>query len=174
MHRRTDLWGPDGKHVILHFRSRMSFSLSNSMQPSPPTQTAFLTPASRKKKYLVPNPYIFIPFNAGPRICLGQQFAYNEASFMLVELLQTFSDIEIELDEAAQLVESKPPGWWKEVYEGKAKNEKVMLKTHLTLYAYVSASFFMSTEEVLKGPVQKGLWVRMKEATMEEVITSPV
>ena len=36
----------------------------------------------------------YLPFNGGPRICLGQQFALVEASFVIVRLLQRFDDIQ--------------------------------------------------------------------------------
>ncbi|ESZ90276.1 hypothetical protein SBOR_9345 [Sclerotinia borealis F-4128] len=36
----------------------------------------------------------FLPFNGGPRICLGQQFAPTEASFVIVRMLQEFEKIE--------------------------------------------------------------------------------
>ncbi|KAI5115359.1 hypothetical protein M0805_009652 [Coniferiporia weirii] len=119
MHRRTDLWGPD----------------AHNFDPN-----RFLD--ERLHKYLVPNPFIFLPFNAGPRICLGQQFAYNEASFMLVRLLQTFDAFE--LDSSAQPADSLPPSEWKDS-PGRQSVERIFLKTHLTLYAF------------------KGLWVRMRE-----------
>lgn len=38
--------------------------------------------------------WAFLPFNGGPRICLGQQFALTEASYTIVRLLQTFKNIE--------------------------------------------------------------------------------
>ncbi|KAI5117814.1 hypothetical protein M0805_004944 [Coniferiporia weirii] len=90
MHRRTDLWGPD----------------AHEFDPD-----RFLD--ERLHKYLTPNPFIFLPFNAGPRICLGQQFAYNETSFMLVRLLQSFD--KFELDASAQPADSRAPPEWKNV-----------------------------------------------------------
>lgn len=38
-------------------------------------------------------PWTYIPFNGGPRICLGQQFALTEASYVLVRIVQTFSHV---------------------------------------------------------------------------------
>lgn len=36
----------------------------------------------------------YIPFNGGPRTCIGQQFALMRASYVVVRLLQRFSRIE--------------------------------------------------------------------------------
>ncbi|KAK6004829.1 hypothetical protein QM012_007608 [Aureobasidium pullulans] len=38
--------------------------------------------------------WAYIPFNAGPRICLGQQLALTEASYVTVRLLQEFGSVE--------------------------------------------------------------------------------
>ncbi|KAJ7250360.1 cytochrome P450 monooxygenase pc-3 [Mycena rebaudengoi] len=119
MHRRTDLWGPDA----------LEFDPDRFID-------------ERLHKYLTPNPYIFLPFNAGPRICLGQQFAYQEASFFLVRLLQKFSAFSLAPD--AQPEKSKPPSSWKS--SRLMGPEKITFGTNLTIYA------------------RGGLWVRMQEA----------
>ena len=36
----------------------------------------------------------YLPFNGGPRICIGQQFALTEASYATIRLMQEFREIE--------------------------------------------------------------------------------
>ncbi|KAF9471382.1 cytochrome P450 [Pholiota conissans] len=122
IHRRTDLWGPDA----------LTFDPDRFLDV-------------RLHKYLTPNPYIFCPFNAGPRICLGQQFAYHEATFYLVRLLQRFTAFR--LDAGAN---EAPPDEWK-ACAGLKGTEKVRVMSHLTMY--------------IKG----GLWVTMKERSANDL-----
>jgi len=118
MHRRKDLWGPDAEEF---------------------DPERFLD--ERVHKYLTPNPFIFVPFNAGPRICLGQQFAYNEMSYFLVRLLQVFSSISF-----AEDVQTLAPADWAGA-PGRKGVEKAIIRGHLTMY------------------VHDGFWVRMEEAS---------
>ncbi|KAJ7736572.1 cytochrome P450 [Mycena maculata] len=120
MHRRRDLWGPDAEEF---------------------SPERFLD--ERLKKYLLNNAFQFLPFNAGPRICLGQQFAYNEMSFMLIRLLQSFSSFE--LDEAAFAPEARPPKEWAN-FPGRKGIDKFRPKLHLTMYT------------------SDGMWIKIKEA----------
>ncbi|KAF5341463.1 hypothetical protein D9758_013948 [Tetrapyrgos nigripes] len=123
MHRREDLWGPDA----------LEFDPDRFLD-------------ERLHKYLTPNPFIFLPFNAGPRICLGQQFAYNEASYFMIKLLQKFTDFTLALD----VQPSQPPKEWI-LQPGTTKGrDKVMLKSHLTMF------------------VKDGLWVRMKTSAEQK------
>ncbi|TAQ89228.1 hypothetical protein B7494_g2433 [Chlorociboria aeruginascens] len=41
-----------------------------------------------------PKPWQYIPFNGGPRICIGQQFALTEMGYTIVRLLQVFDKVE--------------------------------------------------------------------------------
>jgi cytochrome P450 len=41
-----------------------------------------------------PKAWTYIPFNGGPRICIGQQFALTEMGYTLVRLLQRYERIE--------------------------------------------------------------------------------
>jgi cytochrome P450 len=38
--------------------------------------------------------YEYLPFSAGPRVCIGKQFALTEAAYTLVRLVQEFKGIE--------------------------------------------------------------------------------
>ncbi|KAJ6481097.1 cytochrome P450 monooxygenase pc-1 [Mycena sanguinolenta] len=119
MHRRKDLWGPDAE----------DFSPDRFLD-------------ERLQTYLLKNNFQFLPFNAGPRICLGQQFAYNEMSFMIVRLLQAFSSFS--LDEEAFPPGALPPPEWANAM-GRKAIERFRPELRLT----------MSTTG--------GLWIKVKE-----------
>lgn len=63
----------------------------------PPVSEDFLDPLvyspERWEKWQ-PKPWQFIPFNGGPRICIGQQFALTEMGYTIVRLLQRFEEVE--------------------------------------------------------------------------------
>lgn len=120
MHRRKDLWGPDAEEF---------------------DPDRFID--ERVSKYLVSNPFIFLPFNAGPRICLGQQFAYNEVSYFLVRMLQRVKALEL-APEALPADLRVPSEWATE--PGRKGMERVRPASHLTLYA------------------RGGIWVKIQEA----------
>ncbi|KAI1786673.1 cytochrome P450 monooxygenase pc-3 [Ganoderma leucocontextum] len=129
---------PTGKPIYIPAKTAISYSIIN-MHRDPvywgPTAQEFDPDRfidERVGKYLVPNPFIFLPFNAGPRICLGQQFAYNEMSFFMIRLLQHFSSIELDL--TAQPADSRPPAEWAEC-EGRKAREQIAPKSHFTLFA---------------------------------------
>ncbi|KAG2055982.1 cytochrome P450 monooxygenase pc-3 [Suillus hirtellus] len=110
MHRRTDLWGPDA----------LEFDPDRWLD-------------ERMRKYQLINPFILLPFNAGPRICLGQKFAYNEMSFMLIRLLQNFSAIALSSEPAM-----RPPAWWAEK-DGRQAIERFKPKFHGSMWVKMEA-----------------------------------
>jgi hypothetical protein len=64
MHRRADLWGKD----------------AHEFHP---------------ERWLHKKPgWDYLPFNGGPRICLGQQFALTEAGYVIVRMLQKYDRLE--------------------------------------------------------------------------------
>ncbi|KAI7089116.1 hypothetical protein KC356_g2710 [Hortaea werneckii] len=72
MHRRPDLWGDDA----LEFRPERWEDPHRSR--------------------LVGGGFAFTPFSAGPRICLGQQYALTEAGYWLVRFVQKYDRIELD------------------------------------------------------------------------------
>lgn len=77
MHRRKDLWGETGQWTSsLNPPLRVSLSPAHEFDPN-----RFLD--ERLKTYLTPNPFIFLPFNAGPRICLGQQVRHIRHALLM-------------------------------------------------------------------------------------------
>jgi cytochrome P450 len=77
MHRRKDLWGPDAEEF-------------------------------KPERFQGRKPgWEFLPFNGGPRICIGQQFALTEASYVVVRLLQRFDALQPAEGQLEGVVRSK-------------------------------------------------------------------
>ncbi|TRM66597.1 cytochrome P450 [Schizophyllum amplum] len=91
----------------------------------------------------VHNPAMFAPFSAGPRVCIGQNYAYNQATFFLVKLLQRFDTFTLAPE--VQPAGSLPPEEWKD-REGRQRYERIWPSNAMTLY--------------IKG----GLWVRISSS----------
>lgn len=66
MHRRTDIYGPDA---------------------------AVFRPERWREADLRPR-WGYLPFNGGPRVCLGQRYALTEAGYLLVRMVQYFRKLE--------------------------------------------------------------------------------
>jgi cytochrome P450 len=75
LHRRKDLWGEDADEFV----------------------------PERWEKKRPGTTWQYVPFNGGPRICIGQQFALTEAGYVLVRMVQRYDvieglDIDVERD----------------------------------------------------------------------------
>uniref|UniRef100_A0A4E9EBJ3 Cytochrome P450 n=1 Tax=Gibberella zeae TaxID=5518 RepID=A0A4E9EBJ3_GIBZA len=69
LHRRKDLWGEEDADD-------------------------FVPERWEKKRGAASAAWHFVPFNGGPRICIGQQLALTEAGYVLVRMLQRYDAVE--------------------------------------------------------------------------------
>ncbi|KAL8813860.1 MAG: hypothetical protein Q9223_006877 [Gallowayella weberi] len=86
--------GPDGKSpILIPAKSTVNWNLytmhrraeyfGNDAEEFKPERWETLRPG-----------WEYLPFNGGPRICIGQQFALTEASYTTIRLMQEFKGIE--------------------------------------------------------------------------------
>ncbi|KAI0791316.1 cytochrome P450 monooxygenase CYP63 [Abortiporus biennis] len=101
---------------------------------------------SRLKRF-TDHPSMYLPFSAGPRICLGQNYARNEAMYFLCRLLQQYDSFTLAPE--FQPKGSAPPAEWKNAKDRRAI-EKIHPLSVMTLF--------------IKG----GLWVKFRRADDSE------
>ncbi|KAF3766296.1 cytochrome P450 [Cryphonectria parasitica EP155] len=71
----------------------------------PPVSDTFADPAlfsPDRWDHWTPKPWQYVPFNGGPRICVGQNFAMTEMAYCMVRLLQKYDRLEYRGDWSAQ------------------------------------------------------------------------
>lgn len=57
-----------------------------------------------------PRPWHYVPFNGGPRICVGQNFAMTEMAYTLVKVFQRYDRLEYRGDWSAQFMKAEIVG----------------------------------------------------------------
>lgn len=68
----------------------------------PPVSETFADPqvfSPERWFHWQPKPWQYIPFNGGPRICIGQQFALTEMGYVLVRMFQRFERVVSYMDD---------------------------------------------------------------------------
>ncbi|EOA83553.1 hypothetical protein ACJQWK_00230 [Exserohilum turcicum] len=97
--------GPDGQQPIgIPAGTPIGYStliMQRREDIYPPTSASFPPPAvfsPERWDSWTPKSWTYIPFNGGPRICIGQQFALTEMAYTLVRIFQRFETVENRMD----------------------------------------------------------------------------
>jgi cytochrome P450 len=113
----TSLPGLPGQPDITVFKGDIVVYSALSMQRRPdiypPTSEKFPDPSifcPERWDHWTPKPWTYVPFNGGPRICVGQNFAMTEMAFCLVRLLQKYERIEYRGDWSKQFHKAEVVG----------------------------------------------------------------
>ncbi|KAF2152710.1 cytochrome P450 [Myriangium duriaei CBS 260.36] len=101
--------GPDGSQPIgLAAGSVVGYStavLQRRHDIYPPVSETFPDPsvfAPDRWQHWTPRSWTYVPFNGGPRICVGQQFALTEMGYTVTRILQKYKKIENKMYQEAQ------------------------------------------------------------------------
>ncbi|KAI0594547.1 cytochrome P450 [Biscogniauxia sp. FL1348] len=89
------------------------FSIQRREDLYPPVSDRFADPATfspERWESWTPRPWQYLPFNGGPRICVGQNFALTEMACCLTKILQKYDRLEYRGDWYAQRHEAEIVG----------------------------------------------------------------
>lgn len=93
--------GPDGSQPVgvLKNTSVAYSTLVMQRRPDiyPPVSETFADPAlfsPERWEHWHPKGHEYVPFNAGPRICVGQQFALTEMAYVICRMFQKYERVE--------------------------------------------------------------------------------
>lgn len=97
--------GPDGTQPIAVLKDTpigySTLVMQRRADLYPPVSEKFPDPAvycPDRWFHWQPRPWQYIPFNGGPRICIGQQFALTEMTYVLTRIFQRFERVESFMD----------------------------------------------------------------------------